>query len=346
MHQLTILITAAAFFTAIQTETPAFNTKKTMPGCVKSFRGFPLDGEEDLSGIKYMACVLSKMEKKIEPWNSIDRLTVAMMEDQLKKILISAVQLAEVDERYLKKREYMMVNFEEPIPQDHALEKWLHFLPPLVDTNIGARSIAADFKDDFISLMKKGRPEQHKDYMVLKSKAAAFAIEIIENIQKIVQGKELLLTAISNGQPFLQNVCCNERDRDHIPIMYFAKEKEEIARDIRTVANLSALLESVVVISKAPILFDPRDSYLKYPSISADIIEQNIYAAFIHYCQLDKGVGVPIKFHGFLTDIPGGYPASGTIYEKIDFLKRNNKRFSPEQLLELMRIVNERTASI
>jgi hypothetical protein len=343
MHQLTIMITAAAFFTAIQTETPSFNTKKTMPGCVKSFSGFPLTGEEDLTGIRYIACVLSKMEKKLEPWNSIDRMTVSMIEEQLKKILISAIKIADVDDRYVKKREYLLVNFEETIPVEHALEKWSHFLPPLVDTNVHLQTISADFKDNFISLMKKGHTNQHSDFFVLKSKIAAFSIGIIESIQKIVQGKDLLLTGMSNGLPFLQNVCCNEADKSHIPLVYFSKEKEEIMQYVRTVDALSTIVQHVVSISKPAILYDPRDTHLKYPPMSSDISEQNIYAAIIYYCELDKGLGVPHRFHGFFTDIPGGYNAvaKGTIDEKIEFLKRHDKRFDSKQLSELMRIVNK-----
>lgn len=343
MHQLTIIITAAAFFTAIQTESPSFNTKKTMPGCVKSFKGFPLDGEEDLSGIRYMACILSKMEKKLEPWNSIDRMTVAMIEEQLKKILISAMKMADVDDLYVKKREYLLVNIEPSIPSDHALEKWNHFLPPLIDINIHVQSVSSDFKDDFISLMKKGQKGQHSDFLVLKSKIAAFSCGIIECVQKVVQGKELLLTAISSGQPFLQNVCCNELDKSHIPIVYFSKEKEEIMQYMRTVDALSTIVQHVVSISKPAILYDPRDTQLKYPPMPSDISEQNIYAAIIFYCELDKGLGVPYRFHGFFTDIPGGYHtvSRGTIDEKIEFLKRHDKRFDSKQLLDLMCIVNK-----
>jgi hypothetical protein len=345
VHQLTILITAAAFFTAIQTEAPAFNTKKTMPGCVKSFRGFPLDGEEDVSGIRYMACILSKMEKKLEPWNSIDRMTVAMIEEQIKKILINSMKIAEVDERYLKKREFLLVNFEDPIPETHSLEKWGHFLPPLIDTNVsvGLRTVGADFKDDFISLMKKGQKTQHKDFMVLKSKVSAFAIGIVEEVQKAVINKELLLTAMSTGQPFLQNVCCNEIDRDHIPIAYFAKDREEIMQYMRAADALSTMTQLVVAISKPALLYDPRNTKLRYPPMPTDISEQNVYAAIIHYCELDKAVGVPLRFHGFFTDIPGGYHAvsRGTIDEKIEFLKRHDKRFDYGNLVELMYIVNK-----
>jgi len=339
-NQLTILITAAVFFTAIQTEVPSFNTKRTMPGCVKSFRGYPLDGEEDLSGIKYMACVLSKMEKKIEPWNAIEKMPVLIIQDQLKKILVDVVKHSAVDARYLTKREYMLLHVEDNIPVEHSVEKWFHFLPPLIDFNTKLQPLSSDFKDDFISLMQKGQKQQHGDYMVIKSKVAGFSYRIIENIQEIVQSKDLLLSAVSTGKPFLQNVCCNEKGGDVIPILYFAKENDEILKDIKTVASMSSVIQNVRAISKPPFLYDPTNTMLKYPSISQDIGEQNLYATLIHYCELDKKVRVPAKFHSFFTDIPVDYPNKGSIEEKVDFLKRSGKRFSPNELYELLRIVH------
>jgi hypothetical protein len=341
-QQMTLLITAAVLFTGIQTETPSFNTKKTMPGCVKSFKGFPLDGEENTDGIRYLACVLTKMEKKIEPWNSIDRLTVAMIVEQIKRIMISAMKHPEVDERYLKKREYLLVNVEDDIPEEHSISKWKHFLPPIMDTNIvgNLRGVSADFKDEFISMMKKGHKGQRKDFMVLKSKISYFSYALIEAIQKIVKEKEVLLTAISTGQPFLQNVCCNEKERELIPLYYFARENPEIAQYVKTANAISTIIDTVLEVSKPAILYDPRNTKLKYPLLSGDISDQNIYAAFIHYCELDKGLGVPVKFHAFLTDIPVGYNARGSLDEKIEFLKRHDKRFTMSQLNELLRIVN------
>jgi hypothetical protein len=338
-QQLTVLITATVLFMTIQTETPAFQTKKTMPGCVKSFKGFPLSGEEDLTGIHYMACVLSKMEKKIEPWNTISKLTVAMIQEQMKKIATVILKNAEMDDRYLKKREYMITNESDEIPEEHSLNKWLHFLPPLVPINVVTDSVSPDFKDGLRSAMQKGQKGQHKDLLALRSKIGQLGFSLITDIQKIVKDKELLLVGASNGTPYLQNVCCNEKDR--IPILYFNEENPDILRLVRSIKALSIFVKMTNEISKPAILFDPRDRTLKYPPISGDMTEANIYSAFIHYCQLDKGAGVPAKFHAFLTDIPVGYNARASLEEKIDFLKRNDKRFSLAQFTELLQIVSK-----
>jgi hypothetical protein len=338
-QQLTVLISAVVLLTAIQTETPSFQTKKTMPGCVKSFKGFPLSGEEDMSGLHYMACVLSKMEKKFEPWNMLAKMTTPMIQEQLKKIAIAAIKHAEVDDRYLKKREYNLVHVENEIPNEHTLAKWLHFLPPLVDTaNISKMTVSADLKDNFISAMKKGDKKQYRDFFAFKSKISQLSYAMIEAIQQIVKGKEVLLTTHTTNTPFVQNVCCNEKERD--PLVYFGNENAEIFANLRSIRALATVVSTASAISKAPFLFDPRDTRLPYPVLSQEISEDNIYAAFISYCRLDKDIGVPSKFHAFFTDVPREYPAKGTLAEKIDFLKRHDKRFSVGQFQQLMRIVN------
>jgi hypothetical protein len=342
-NQLTIVITATALFTIIQTEIPAFSTKRVMPGCVKSFKGYPLTGEEDTSGIKYMACVINKMKAAFEPWDAISKMTLDMIFEQIKKIVSSVLKIVEVDERYLKKREFLIANPEEDIPDEHNIEKWKHFLPPIVDTNVidGLRSVSSDFKSEFISLMKKGNKDQHKDMLVLKSKISQYSYGIVEAIQKIVKDKALILNTISTGQPFLQNACCTDKKIEN-PILYFIKENEEIGQYIRTIGAISKIVDMVMVVSKAPMLFDPRASTSIYPVISNTFSEKNIYAAFIFYCGLDKGKGIPTVFHPFFTEIPVGYNKKWPLQEKVEYLKKADKRFGELQLYELMRIVNKR----
>jgi hypothetical protein len=44
----------------------------------------------------------------------------------------------------------------------------------------------------------------------------------------------------------------------------------------------------------------------------------------------------------FLTEIPKGYQKEWSIEEKMEFLKRANKKFDISQLHELMRIIHKR----
>lgn len=342
-NQLTIVITAAVLFTVIQTEIPTFSTKRVMPGCVKSFTGYPLIGEEDMSGIRYMACIINKMKASFEPWDSVNKMTLDMIFEQIKKIVSSVLKNVEMDERYLKKKEYILSNPDEIIPDEHNIDKWKHFLPPIIDTNIigGLMSVSADFKTEFISLMKKGNKEQHKDLLVLKSKISQYSYGIIEAIQKIVKDKPMILNTTTTGKPFLQNTCCNDTKTEN-PVEYFVKENEEIGQYIRTIGAITKIVNMVKEVSKAPMIFDPRASSFIYPTVSTHFFEKNIYEAFIYYCGLNKGKGIPTVFHPFFTEIPVGYNKKWTISEKIEFLKKSNKSFNENQLHELMHIINKR----
>lgn len=337
-QQLTVLITATVLFMTIQTEIPSFITKKVMPGCVQSFRGYPLSGEENVSGLQYMACVLSKMEKKMEPWNALEKMSIAMLQEQMKRITTLALKQAEMDERYLKKREFLILNEVDEIPEQHSVKRWGHFLPPLVPISLSAATVAPDFKDSILSAMRKGSKHQHADELALQSKIAHFGFSIISSIQKIVLNKELLLSSASTGTPFLQNVCCSEKER--VPLLYFAEEDPEVLKWAKAAKALGTLRSTIRSFSKAPFLFDPRGRLWEYPPISSEITESNLYNTFIHYCQLTRGI-VPHKFRAFFTDVPAGFPAKASLEEQIAFLKRYDKRFTPAQLSELLQIVHK-----
>ena len=60
-----IIITLSYFIISIQTSIPGVKTRKRFPGCVKSFTGYPMGGEEDLSGITYLACITNKIKSSI-----------------------------------------------------------------------------------------------------------------------------------------------------------------------------------------------------------------------------------------------------------------------------------------
>ena len=63
-NEALILTTICAYLIAIQTTMPSIRAKITFPGCVRSFTGYPLDGEGDISALKYMACVSLKLRSK------------------------------------------------------------------------------------------------------------------------------------------------------------------------------------------------------------------------------------------------------------------------------------------
>ena len=342
-EQLIIFITAAILFVAIQTAIPSFVIKKTMPGCVRSFVGYPLSGEDDISGLKYMACVLDKMKAG---WDSIKKMNAVILYDELKKLVDSAIlKNPEVDERYLLKREYLDRVPDLAIPESHAVEAWTGFHPPLFDIDCikSLHAIGSGFKDDYIALMKKGNKEQQKDFLVLKTKIQQYSCAIIEAIQKVVKGKQGILRTITTDKPYLQNACCNELDKPYNPLRYFIEEDESIRQYAKVVRTLGLLIGNTIEIAKPAILYDRSKTGLKYTMVDSfsvnSIFEQNIYSAFIHYCGLDKGLPIPVQFHGFFAEIPKGWNKGWSLLEKMEFLKRGDKKFSKEQLDHLMTMI-------
>lgn len=124
--------------------------------------------------------------------------------------------------------------------------------------------------------------------------------------------------------------------------MYFVRENPEIGRYIKTLGALGKIVDNVLDISKPALLCSSRvrPTLLGSFSTATGVSEKNIYAAFIHYCELDKQQGIPAKFHGFFTGVPPGYNPRDTLDGKIEFLKRNDKKFTMDQLDELMRILH------
>jgi hypothetical protein len=60
---------AAHILIEIQTHTPDYIIRYTLPGCQPSFLGFPLGPIEDKSGIIYLACAVATIFKNEAPWN-------------------------------------------------------------------------------------------------------------------------------------------------------------------------------------------------------------------------------------------------------------------------------------
>ena len=63
-NEALLLATLGTYLIAIQTMMPSLRTNRTFPGCVRSFRGYPLEGDGDTSALQYIACVGLKITIK------------------------------------------------------------------------------------------------------------------------------------------------------------------------------------------------------------------------------------------------------------------------------------------
>jgi hypothetical protein len=318
----------------IQTTKKPFVVKKTFPGCVKSFNGYPLKGVEDNSTITYFACVLNKLGKDIEPWDSIKKVKgedhIKMIGETMRKYILSS---STVENMYKEKHEYLAENPESSIPDEVSDQRWKTFLPPLVKNVMPAlRSVSRDFEKEFITLMREGKPSQSDFYNIVKSKIMAHGYGVLSMIRTIIEEKDPLLKTVSNI-PFIDNACCNEERS--APMDYFISEEPNIRNYFQVIDHLSELVQEVHDHSKAPIIFDKRDTKLHYPEVEG-LTEQIIYETFIHYCNLTNELPIPDDFTYIMSEKPADFPQT-TIEEQMEFLKRNGKKFSKVDFHILMR---------
>jgi len=343
-HQTIITIVGGVLLVAIQTAVPALKIRNTFPGCVRSFSGFPLDaGVEDMTGLRYISCVINKSKSSIEPWDSIQKLTAPILEKRMKEVLERyVIQRSDVVELMLKKKEYMLLNPDQIPPESHSISKWKHFLPPLVDFSVGnVHNVSGEFAGELMEMLGKGHRDQQAAIDTYKSKNIFLTYGVVENINAIVKTKSVLLKTMSQI-PFLENACCNEDLTATHPLSYFAKEDGSIELLVRKCRANERVLKNIRRISKADFLFNADNNAIQYPALPSAVMDANIYQAFIHYCNFDNDAPIPADLETVCREKPDGYDAKWSIEEKMDFLKRHGKRYSVDDLHHLMMIVNRR----
>ena len=343
-HQTIISIVGGVILIAIQTTIPGFKVKKTFPGCVFSFTGFPMEGGvEDFSGLRYISCVMHKLKSSISPWDSIQKLTASILEKRMKEIMERfMIQRSDVIEMYLKKKDYILLNPDTMIEREHNITKWRHFLPPIVEFEISSnlQGVSHEFNKEFVNLLRKGNKDQHNFVNTYKSKNILHSYAIIETINRVVKSKDLLLKTMSKI-PFLENACCNEGSLTH-PITYFMKEDKTLDLFIKRTIKNELILNNVKKITSASMLFYNENTALKTPDIPTEWMETNIYEAFIYYCHFDSDIPIPDDLQSICREKPNGYNKYWSLDEKMEFLKKHGKRFSLGDLHQLMKIIHQR----
>ncbi len=69
LNQQLVCNTAALILVDVQTHTPPYEIKFSMPGCQATFKGYPLSGKkEEIEAINYMKCILLLTKKNEVPW--------------------------------------------------------------------------------------------------------------------------------------------------------------------------------------------------------------------------------------------------------------------------------------
>jgi hypothetical protein len=345
IYNSTILyLTLGAFLFGVQTSIPSIKTRKTFPGCVRSFTGYPFEGSGDLSSLKYLSCIAYKIRNATsQPWSALMGLKETTVADKI-KAFIDNYYLSNVDvmQKCKDKLEYMLANPDESnIPTDHELGKWIQFLPPLVPFKLRPiTNISEEFKKQCLHDFKNGATCQREKILVIKSKIIFFSLAIQEQIQKVVTKRSMLLKNSAN-EPFLENACCSEKG-NMSTIKYFAEEEPEIIVYNNIIRDLSHIIEDIIAIAKAPMFFCRENSKNVYAPLSDQYSDDTIYRAFIVFCKFNSIVPISQELDAICGGKPEHFSNIDSISEKIRKLKQEGKNYNNTSLLRLLQYVNRK----
>jgi len=334
-------LTLGMYLIGIQTSIPSIKTKKTFPGCVRSFSGFPLEGEGDDSGLNYLACVALKLRNpKTIPWNALpkseEKIAQTIKAFTTKFLLTNG----EIDLKLREKVEYLLTNVEPDVPEEHSISKWTNFLPPLRKFHVKhLENVSDGFLDKLQNEIRSGNPRQIEDLLVIYSKIISYSMAVQESIQKIVEKKDLLLKSASN--PFIDNACCNEKDVEGTTcLQYFIKEDESINNNNKIVNELSLLVNDIKILTQSASMLSKVNTKRSFPDIQNDFSEETIYHAFIQFCHFQSTIPLTEDLAVVCLDKPDYLKKADSIQEKIQKLKRDGRSYSKEMFLRLFQIVS------
>ncbi len=344
-NSFVLYLTLGSLLIGIQTSIPSIKTKKTHPGCIKSFQGFPFTGSGDDSALQYISCIAYKIRVDSNPWQVLKKEKEEAVANKL-KIYINDYLLIipEVVDRMKLKNEYLLTDAEIIIPDEHNINKWTTFLPPLKEFTIRPRAlqdITKEFKESLMRSLKTESLEeaQREKLLIMESKIILFSLGIQEKIQQIVQKKILLMTNMA-GVPFLENYCCDENNKSEkaITIQYFTNEDREIGAYNHIVKNLANILEDIDALTKAVYLTSNKNTKLVFPPLPTSYEEITIYKTFINVCKFNNLLPLSEELLVLCQEKPNYLLASDSIIEKINKLKQNGQIYTNEQFLQLLKI--------
>jgi hypothetical protein len=340
-NSVILYTTFGMFLIAAQSNIPSLHTRKTFPGCVRSFTGFPIEGAGDDSSVTYLACIAYKIRNNTDPWSVLMKRKETFIADKIKDVIQKVLlSLPGVTRKFEEKLAYLLTNPTESIPSEHDISNWTQFLPPLFPFKIqGLKNVSTEFESKLRDDLKSGATGQREKILVMKTKIIQFSLAIQEKIQHIISRKKLLLTNAAN-EPFVENACCNENS-SLTTISYFINEDAEIASFNQIVDKLSNALEDINHISKAQMLFSNINTKNVYPVLSTqEFNEETIYRAFIIYCKFNSLKPINEDLVALCTTKPDYILQNDSINEIIAKLKRDGRNYTNDDFLRLLQIVN------
>jgi hypothetical protein len=342
-YNLSLLMLSLTFFLlAIQLNIPTIKSKKTFPGCIKSFSGYPYGDINDKTSLIYVACVANKIKTSVAPWNTILKMSESIIMKKIESLIEKFVLIdSELDLLKTKKESYLITNKEAKLNEENvSISKWHNFFPPLIDLHISSTNMEpldSGYENMMLENITNGKVNFF--YETINSKIIYCSNKIIESIQNVVKKNSALLEN-SNGEPFLENSCCNELNNT---MLFFLKKDKTIIENNNMVVYYNNLIQNLKNLSDARILYHNLNTKLIKPKIESGFNENIIYKSFIYYCNFENKLPIDDEIKSVCMDKPIELLNEDLdLREKIDILKNQGKNYNKAQLDYLLDIVNKR----
>ena len=334
--------TLGMYLIAVQTSIPSVKTRKTHPGCVRSFTGYPFDGQGDYSSVTYLACITYDIRDSGEPWDVLKKTNAQKIQTKIQSFIDTIlIPLPEIQRKFVEKTEYLLTNPASDIPTEHDISKWSDFLPPLVPFKIRhLTNISREFKTSLVNDLRSGSENQREKILVIESKIIQFSLAIQEIIQDIVKKHKVLLHT-ANNEPYLENACCDSKENE-TTFSYFNSRNSEISEFNNIVGGLSNILDDVRSNTESLLFYSNINTKNVYPPIPNTFNEKTIYLAFIFYCKFKSLLPIPEDLLPICTSKPESelIDSSDTIERIIQKLKEDGRNYTNEQFLRLIELVS------
>jgi hypothetical protein len=338
-----LFYTFGLYLIAIQTSIPEIKTRKTHPGCIRSFSGYPYEGVGNMDSLNYLACVAYDIRESGEPWNILKGKKIDIVTNKIKASIDSVLlQLPEVLRRVEERTAFDLTRPATDIPSEHDIANWTQFLPPLVHFKIKHLApIPPEFKKALMSDLRSGSINQRTKLLVVSSKIIQYSLSLIEIIQDVVK-KNRMLFYTANNEPYLENACCESKE-NQTTIDYFVSKNSKITEYNAMVSQLSNLMDDIFSYSKAGLFYCNINSKNKYPAIVNEFNEKTIYMIFIHFCKFKNLLPIPDYLLPYCTNKPESnvIRPGDSIDIIIQKLKDDGRNYNNEMCMRLLQAIGQ-----
>jgi hypothetical protein len=354
--QVLIYSLISAYIISIQSAIEPIITKRVGGDCKKSFTGFPLDGNTDVTFIEYLSCIIFSLRSAESPYNILPKALkgklkkrrdnyAAIMDKFVVKIKTfmteNILTMVSVQQKLRFKREWNKNNKTiELIPDEFNIQRWASFLPPLRPVTVRQlNNISVNFEKTLRARIKEGSYEQFHHLWALYGKIVSYSFSIIESVQRAVNNAPLLLETKS-GIPFLENACCNEGEPN--TNLYFSNKESSIQKHNKIIKSLTTLYYKYKNINKGPYFNIKEDTKLIYPRVSGEFSKETVYLSFLKYCEFNTGIQLDEGLKRVCINNICKFNFTDTIKDKILTMEANDLVYSASELNVLLNIINKR----